>query len=59
MSDWYQRNKERILAERRLQYSQNKDFREAKKDKSLTNYYQKKAEYSNLETIFLKKKRKT
>ena len=59
MSDWYERNKERILAERRLQYSQNKDFREAKKDKTLTNYYKKKAECSNLETIFLKKKRKT
>jgi hypothetical protein len=58
MSDWYERNKERILAEKKLQYAQDKAFREAKKEQTLTNYYKKKAECANLGNIYLKKKRK-
>jgi len=44
MSDWYKKNRERILEEKRKQYAEDKDFREKKKEKTLDHYYKKKEE---------------
>ena len=43
MSDWYYKNRDRILKERLEQYHKDKEFREHKKESTLALYYKKKA----------------
>jgi len=42
MSEWYNKNRERILAEKRKKYAQDKEYRDKKKEKTLDNYHKKK-----------------
>ena len=42
METWYERNRERILKEKREQYKKDKAFREHKKKQSLNTYYTRK-----------------
>jgi hypothetical protein len=44
MSDWYYKNRDRILEEKRKQYATDKAFREQKKEKTLDHYYKLKKE---------------
>jgi hypothetical protein len=43
MSDWYYKNRDRILKERMEQYHKDKEFREKKKESTLALYYKKKS----------------
>ena len=43
MSDWYYKNRDRILKERLEQYHKDKEFREKKKEQTLALYYKKKS----------------
>lgn len=42
MSDWYYKNRDRILAEKRKQYQDDKVYREKKKEQTLDHYYKTK-----------------
>jgi hypothetical protein len=44
MGDWYYKNRERILADKRKQYKDDMTFREKKKEKTLDHYYKLKEE---------------
>jgi hypothetical protein len=44
MSDWYYKNRDRILEEKRKQYATDKIFREKKKESTLDHYYKQKKE---------------
>jgi hypothetical protein len=44
MSDWYYKNRDRILAEKRKQYATDKAYREKKKESTLDHYYKQKQE---------------
>jgi hypothetical protein len=58
MSDWYYKNRDRILLEKREKYANDKQYREKKKEQTLDNYYSKKKEcMSLLSNMKLKLKR--
>ena len=42
MSDWYYKNRDRILKEKREQYAKDKVYREKKKEQTLDLYYRNK-----------------
>lgn len=44
MSDWYYKNRDRILEEKRKKYATDKSFREKKKEQTLDHYYKQKKE---------------
>jgi len=39
MSEWYKKNRERILDQKRKRYAEDELFREKKKEKALDNYH--------------------
>jgi hypothetical protein len=41
MSDWYKKNRDRILDQKRKKYAEDEVFREKKKEKALDNYHNK------------------
>ena len=58
MSDWYYKNRDRILAEKRKQYKENAFYREKKKEQTLDHYYKLKNDcMSCLMTVKPKKKK--
>ncbi len=42
MSDWYYKNRDKILEDKRKKYAEDKVFREKKKESTLDHYYKQK-----------------
>ena len=58
MSDWYYRNRDKILADKRKQYREDKEFRERKKEQTLDHYYKLKQQCDLVLTNVKLKRRK-
>ena len=57
MGDWYYKNRDRILEEKRKKYATDKLYREKKKEQTLEHYYKQKQEcMAMFANIKLKKK---
>ena len=57
MGDWYYKNRDRILEEKRKKYATDKLYREKKKEQTLEHYYKQKQEcMAMFSNIKLKKK---
>ena len=55
MSDWYYKNRERVLEEKRKKYAEDETYREKKKESTLDNYYKRKkvVAFCNLKPIVI------
>jgi hypothetical protein len=57
MSDWYYKNRDKILAEKRKQYKEDKEYREKKKEQTLDHYYKVKNACMSMMSLKPKKKK--
>jgi hypothetical protein len=53
MSDWYKKNRDRILEDKRKRYANDEAFREKKREKALDNYHNKQKKKLDMMVITL------